>query len=175
MPITRVDDFKAKLKGGGARSNLFDVLFSYPLFAGGDAELTNFMCKAASLPASSQGDISVPFRGRVLHVAGDRIFEPWTVQIINDTDMAVRNAMERWMNGINAHTENSGLTSPVDYQTDLTVRQIDKNGDVLKAYVFRGAYPINISEIEVSNDATDTIEEFSLTFSYQYWTSDTTS
>lgn len=175
MPITRVDDFKAKLKGGGARNNLFDVLFSYPVFAGGDAENTNFMCKSASLPGSTQGDIAVPFRGRVLHVAGDRTFEPWTVTIINDTDFNVRNAMERWMNGINAHTENSGLTSPVDYQTDLRVRQIDKNGDVLKIYAMKGAFPISISPIDVSNDATDTIEEFSITFSYQYWTSDSTS
>ena len=79
-----VDDFKSKLIGGGARTNLFQVTPNFPGFAGGDVELTSFMCKAASLPASTITNIEVPFRGRKLNIAGDRIFEPWTITIIND-------------------------------------------------------------------------------------------
>ena len=45
----RVDDFKAKLKGGGARANLFRVILNYPAYAGGDSELTSFMCGASQL------------------------------------------------------------------------------------------------------------------------------
>jgi hypothetical protein len=111
----RVDDFKAKLKGGGARPNLFRAIVNFPGYAGGDVELTSFMCKAAQLPASIMNVIEVPFRGRQLKLAGDRTFEPWEITILNDTDFTVRNAMERWMNGMNAHSENVGLTNPVDY------------------------------------------------------------
>ena len=44
------------------------------------------LVKAAEIPASNLGNIPVPYRGRVLPVAGDRTFDPWTVTIINDTD-----------------------------------------------------------------------------------------
>lgn len=175
MPIVRVDDFKARLSGGGARPNLFDVLVSYPAFAGGDPETTSFMCKATSLPASTQGTINVDFRGRQVKIAGDRTFDDWTMTVYNDTNFTVRDAMERWMNGINAHSENSGLTSPADYQSDMLVRQLDKDGSVLKAYNFRGAFPINIAEVALDYGTNDVIEEYDITFAYQYWTADTVS
>ena len=128
MAILGVDDFKAKLKGGGARPNLFKATLNFPAYAGGDVELTSFMCKGAQLPASVIEPLPIPFRGRALQVAGDRpAFEPWTVTIINDTDFAVRNSMERWMNGINGHTANTGLTNPADYQADMLVEQLDRD------------------------------------------------
>ena len=101
MAILGVDDFKAKLLGGGARPNLFKATLNFPGYAAGNVELTSFMCKAAQLPGSTIAPVVVPFRGRQLQIAGDRTFEPWTVTIINDSGMDVRNAMERWMNGIN--------------------------------------------------------------------------
>ena len=99
MAILGVDDFKAKLRGGGARSNLFKATINFPAYAGGDVELTSFLCEAAQLPGSTMGIIEMPFRGRILKMAGDRTFDTWSPTIINDTDFAVRNAMERWMNG----------------------------------------------------------------------------
>lgn len=171
----RVDDFKAKLVGGGARANLFRATLTYPSFAIGDVELTSFMCKAAALPASVIGPIEIPFRGRQVKIAGDRTFEPWTVTIINDTNFAVRNAFERWMNGINAHTQNDGLTEPNAYKADMIVEQLDKSGVALKRYDFRGTFPTNISEITVSYDETDTIEEFTVELQVDYWESNTTS
>jgi len=170
----RDDDFKAKLKGGGARSNLFKATVNFPAYAGGDAELTSFMCKAAQLPASVMNVIEVPFRGRQLKIAGDRTFEPWNVTVLNDTGFEVRNAMERWMNGINAHSANTGLTNPVTYQADLIVEQLDKDGSVVKTYNFRGCFPTNMSSIDVSYE-NEAIEEFTVEFQVQYWEANTTS
>lgn len=170
----RVDDFKAKLKGGGARPNLFRAIVNFPAYANGEVELTSFMCKGAQLPASVMNVIEVPFRGRQLKVAGDRTFEPWTVNVINDTDFSVRNAMERWMNGMNAHAENTGLTNPVDYQADLIVEQLDKDGSVLKTYKFRGCFPTNVAAIDLSYEAVDVLEEFTVEFQIQYWEAETT-
>ena len=133
------------------------------------------MCKGAQLPASVTNVIDVPFRGRQLKVAGDRTFEPWTVTIINDTDFNVRDSMERWLNGINNHKANAGLTNPVDYQADLIVEQLDRDGTEIKTYNFRGAFPVNISNIELSYETVDTIEEFTVEFQIQYWESNTTS
>mgnify|MGYP000303315358 CR=1 FL=1 len=170
----RVDDFKAKLKGGGARTNLFKATLNFPAYAGGDAELTSFMCKGAQLPASTMGFVEVPFRGRMLKIAGDRTFETWTITVLNDTGFEVRNSMERWMNGMNAHSSNTGITNPVLYQSDLIVEQLDKDGTSVKTYNLRGCFPTNVSSIEVSYD-NEAIEEFTVEFQVQYWESNTTS
>lgn len=175
MAILGVDDFKAKLVGGGARPNLFKATVNFPAYAGGDVELTSFMVKAAQLPASTIGAINVPFRGRQVLIAGDRTFEPWTITVINDIDFKVRNAFERWMNGINQHRANTGLTNPVDYQADMEIAQLDKAGNEVKVYKFRGTFPTAMSAIEVSYESTDQVEEFTVELQVQYWESDTTS
>lgn len=173
--VLAVDDFKAKLRGGGARANLFKATINFPAYARGNVEITSFLCEAAQLPGSVMGVITVPFRGRQLKIAGDRTFDVWTPTIINDTDFRVRNAMERWMNGMNAHSANTGLTNPVDYEADLLVEQLDKNGSTLKTYRFRGCFPTAISAIDLSYATENEIERFTVEFQVQYWESDTTS
>ena len=73
-------------------------------------------CVRRTTSTSNVAEIPVPFRGRVLKVAGDRTFDPWTITVVNDTDFRIRTAFEKWMNGINKHDDNSGRTNPVDYQ-----------------------------------------------------------
>lgn len=175
MAILGVDDFKSKLRGGGARANLFKATINFPAYAGGDVELTSFLCEAAQLPSSTLGLITVPFRGRQVKMAGDRTFETWSPTIINDTDFKIRNAMERWMNGMNAHTANTGLNNPTDYQADLIIDQLGRDGDVLKRYNLRGCFPTNISAIDLAYSSENEIERFQVEFQIQYWESDTTS
>jgi len=175
MAILGVDDFKSKLTGGGARANLFKVTLNFPAYAGGDVELTSFLCRTAAIPAASTGTIEVPFRGRILKMAGDRTFENWQVTILNDTGFVVRDSFERWVNGINSHSANTGLVNPVDYQADLTVEQLDRNEKVLKRYDFRGAFPVSVSAIPLDYDQQTAIEQFDVEFAYQYWESNTTS
>lgn len=175
MAILGVDDFKSKLRGGGARPNLFKCTINFPAYAGGDAELTSFLCKTAQLPQSTVEPLLVNFRGREMKMAGERVFQDWTVSILNDTDFGVRDPMERWMNGINGHVANTGLTNPVDYQTDLIVEQLDRDGTTIKRVDLRGAFPTDVGPIELSYDARGEVEQFDVTFSYQYWESNTTS
>jgi hypothetical protein len=175
MAILGVDDFKSKLVGGGARANLFKVTLNYPSYVNGDVELTSFMCKGSQLPASIIAPVPVLFRGRQLQLAGDRSFEPWGVTVINDSGMEVRNAMERWMNGMNSNVSNVGLSNPIDYMADAVVEQLDKAGNVTKKYDFRGIFPTNVNAIDLSYDNENAIEEFAVEFQIQYWESNTTS
>ena len=175
-------DFKQKLTGGGARSNLFEVEIEYPTEinvttgAEGPKEFGKFMIKAAQIPASNLGNIPVPFRGRVLPIAGDRTFDPWTVTIINDTNFRIREAMEVWSNSINDLQTSQGLINPVDYQTSAKVKQLSRQGGVdpgditvLREYRFEGIYPNVVSEIALDYGATDQIEEFQVTFNYLFY------
>lgn len=172
--VLSISDFKAKLKGGGARPSLFKVILNFPPFAAGNVELTSFMCKGAQIPSSNIPTIPVLFRGRTMQVAGDRIFDPLQVTVINDTDFHVRNAIERWMNAINAHSTNTGLVNPSDYQSDLVVEQLDRDSTVLKSYKFRSAFPTVLSPIELNYDAQGVIEEFTVEFAYLNWDAETT-
>ena len=175
MAVLGVDDFKSKLTGGGARANMFKVTCNFPGYAQGDVELTSFLCKGAQLPASIIAPITVPFRGRQLQIAGDRSFEPWTITVLNDADFVIRDSFERWMNGINQHNNNEGFTDPVEYQADMIVEQLRRDGTVAKRYDFRGTWPTNVSAIDVNYDSENTIEEFTVELQVQYWESNTTS
>ena len=171
MAILGVDDFKSKLRGGGARPNLFKATINFPAYAQGDVEITSFLCSAAQLPGSTMGVIPVFFRGRQIKLAGDRTFDTWGPTIINDTDFAVRNSMERWMNGMNNHRQNTGLTNVNDYSADLIVEQLDKDGSTLKTYNFRGCFPTAVSPIDLAYTSQDEIETFTVEFQVQYWES----
>jgi hypothetical protein len=171
MAILGVDDFKSKLRGGGARANLFKATINFPAYAQGDVEITSFLCSAAQLPGSTMGVIPIAFRGRQIKLAGDRVFDTWSPTIINDTDFAVRNSMERWMNGMNNHRQNTGLTNVNDYSADLIVEQLDKDGSTLKTYNFRGCFPTSISPIDLAYTTQDEIETFTVEFQVQYWES----
>ena len=192
MAETRtLSQFKSKLIGGGTRPNLFEV--SIPTFpsaiseawaAGDDSEngIFKFLCKASVLPASNLGSVEVPFRGRILKVAGDRTFDDWTVTIINDEDFKLRTAFERWSNVMSRLDDATGVTNPTSYMTDGYVQQLGRGSQVgaasndggessvLRSYKFFDVFPVTVGEIALSYDTTDTLEEFDVTFRYQYFT-----
>jgi len=169
-----VNDIRAQLSAGGARSSLFQVQFTNPANAAGDLKVP-FLVKAAQIPASTLGTIEVPYFGRKIKIAGDRTFAEWTVNIINDEDFLIRNAMEQWMNEINSLEGNLrgfGGAAPSLYKQQATVTQYSKTGDALRTYNFNGIFPVNVTEIDLNWETTDVIEEFQVTFQYDYWTVD---
>ena len=150
--MANINDFKARLKGGGARANQFKVTMPFPGFSavGGETSDLAFLCQSTTIPGQTISAIAVPFRGRVLQIAGDRTFNPWSMTIMNDTDFKIYRAFERWLNGINNMTDNEGMTNPVDYQVDVFIDHLDRNGATLKSYTLRGAFPTSITDIDLS-------------------------
>jgi hypothetical protein len=176
-----VAEFRANMVGDGARPNLFAVTLVFPTFVtGGSAagQKTTFMAKAAQLPGSTVGVVSnIYYFGREVKFAGNRSFPNWTLTIINDEDFIVRNALERWLNTINSHEgniRNSVALTPSSYAVDALVTQYGKTGDILKTYKFVGLFPEDLNPIDVDWMTNDQIEEFQMTFAYQYWVADTT-
>ena len=170
-PLRTISNFKSKLTGGGARANLFEVVLTFPDTAQPDSAVLDkarFLVKGANLPASNVAQIEVPFRGRVLKIAGDRTFDSWTVTVINDTDFAIRSAFERWSNTINRLSDNTGLTNPSDYQADAYVYQLDRDGSTLRSYRFYDTFPTQVGPIELSYDAQG-VQEFTVELQVQYW------
>ena len=171
-PLRKITDFKSKLSGGGARANLFEVVLSFPTSAPTDSNVldkSRFLIKTAALPASTIGPVNVPFRGRILKIAGDRTFESWTVTVINDTDFSIRSALENWINSINKVSDATGATDPALYQADAFVYQLDRDGSTLRAYHMYDIFPTNIAQIALSTETVDAIEEFTCEFQVQWW------
>ena len=170
--MANIDDFKANLIGGGARANQFRVTITPPpgIAIGLDVRRASFLVTASNLPASNLGEIPVPFRGRNIYVAGDRPApDTWTTTFYNDTDFMIRNAMERWHNGINDFANNTGVVNSADFQTDLFVEQLDRDETILKTYIFRSAFPLTIAAIDLSTAEATEIETFEVTWRYQHF------
>ena len=87
-----INEIKSQLALGGARPSLFQVTLTNPVNAAADLKFP-FMCRAAQMPASTLGTIEVPYFGRKVKIAGDRTFAEWTVTLIQDEDMIVRNSI----------------------------------------------------------------------------------
>jgi hypothetical protein len=171
--IFNVDQFKAAMIGGGARANQFFVALSFPTYVtlGGAATAqAAFLVNAAALPGSIVQPTIVPYRGREVKFAGERIFQPWTITVMNDVSFNIRNSLERWMAGINGLQDNTGRTNPRDYQTNLTVTQLDRNNNPLKIYTLASAFPVDLSDITLNYGDNDTIEQYTVTFQYQHYT-----
>ena len=166
-----VDEFRTSLGNGGARPNQFQVTIGFPAAAPNiDAlRISSFLVTAASLPGQVVPPATVLYRGRQVHMAGDRVFTPWTTTILNDTQFIVRNAIERWMNQMEDLEIKEGLTQPSLYLADLEVAQLDRNGEILKSYVFKQAFPTDLSEVALSFGLNDEISTFTCTWQYQYF------
>ena len=193
MAIKTISNFRDQLRGGGARPNLFEVNLGN---FGGTAGLNvragweqnaqrdfQFLCKATSMPTQTIGTVEIPFRGRILKVAGDRTFEPWTVTVINDESFSVRKAFEAWTEKINNIEDGVGEVNPNNYMGNGTIKQlsraaslgninaVDNSQRVKHTYQVEEIWPSEIGSIDLSYESSDAIEEFTVTFQIQYFRS----
>ena len=159
---------------GGARPNLFEVLF-----VGADAApkvkeaAFSYLCKIASIPPSTMGVVEVPYFGRMVKVPGNRTFDNLSLTVINDEDMILRNSFEGWMNKMNTHVGNVS-NQPDTLLGSIQVRHYVR-GDVTSlasgaAWNFINVFPVALGEIALDWSSNDTIEEFTVDFAYDYWT-----
>ena len=190
MATKTLSKFKSQLRGGGARPNLFEVDITTAndnnYWLPEAQENFQFLCKATSMPTQTIGSVDVPFRGRILKVAGDRTFEPWAVTVINDENFSIRRSFERWAESINDLETGVGLVDPSSYMGSGEIRQLsrsesrganiagdttttgDGNQVVLHKYKVQDIWPSEIGSIDLSYESSDAIEEFTVTFQVLY-------
>jgi len=168
-----IEEFKAVLQGGGVRPTMFQVEMTFPDAVTIDpTQSTNegtYLIKASNLPASNVGVINVPFRGRQLKVSGDRTFDDWAVTVTNDVSFNLRKGFEKWSELIQNMNYALGANELDDYFATAIVRQLDRDGNQLRAYKFEGIWPSTVDAIDLAFDSTDTVEEYGVTFNVQYW------
>ena len=170
MPFS-INNFRANLTGQGARPNLFEVTIPFPgaVNPGEAGQKITFMCKGAQIPGADIGLVEVPYFGRNIKLAGNRTFAEWTTTVINDEDFAVHAGLTNWMNAINTHASNERQITGTDYQVDAQVVHYKKDGDIAKEITIVNCWPSSVAAIELGWDQNDAIEEFAVTWQYDYW------
>tara|TARA_A100001011_G_C14085393_1_gene746260 strand:+ start:371 stop:886 length:516 start_codon:yes stop_codon:yes gene_type:complete len=166
-----IEEFKARLGAGGARPNQFRVSLAFPSYVTGVDTSMSLLVTGAALPASNVNPAIIQYRGREVKLAGERIFDPWTITVVNDSEFSLRRPFEEWMNGLNDRNNNEGILTPREYQADITVEHLDRNDEVLQGgkYTLRNTFPIQMSEIALQYAQNDIFEEFTVTFQYTHY------
>ena len=161
--MSNVNQFVNSLQGGGARPNQFKV--SFPAL-GGDFE---FLCRSAQIPAMTIGELTIPFRGRMVYVPGDRTYDPWAVTVMNDRSYRIRSTLEAWQNDLQdiGSATTSAAQGSAAYR-QVSVSQMDRNDRTIRTYTLYDAWPTTLDAIDLAFDTNDTLEEFSTTFRFNY-------
>lgn len=182
MPFN-ANNFRAELKYGGARPNMFEITLVNPPQAfkkagGGDSQAVSkitYMANSADLPGSVIGTIPVPYFGRIINVAGDRMFEDWNCAIYTDEDFITRNSFEAWNNmmayiNYDTNREHGAAAELIsNYVCDIEVKHFTKTGKVDKIYILKNAFPYVVSPVQLSWQANDQIMMFQVTWKYDYF------
>ncbi|MCP4800097.1 MAG: hypothetical protein GY893_09160 [bacterium] len=168
--MANLNTFVQRLAGGGSRSNQFEVsITGGPV---GVSDLFTFLCRSAQIPNQTIGEVAVPYRGRQIYVAGERVFDPWTVTVYSDAAFGIRGQMEQWSNLImNMGSVSTGATSPEQYYGEAVVRQMDRNEATINEYTLYQCWPVAVDPIDLAYDNNDAVQEFGITFRYNYMTS----
>ena len=167
-----ITDFRTAMHYDGQRPNLFQVTIT-PGDTVADLTSLKWFCKGTSIPGATIGTVVVPYFGREVKLAGNRTFPEWTVTVINDENFAIRSQFEAWMDQINDHSANkrSAGGGSSDYVKVAQVEQFSKTGkdEVSAKYEFINIFPTDLSEITLDWGDNDVIEEYTVTFAYDYW------
>ena len=166
--MATISDFKNNFRGG-VRPNLFQCSITAPVF--GQMNL-QFLGKATHIPASSIAKLEIPFRGRNLAIPGDRVFNDWSVTILNDPDWQNRTALEEWMNQISNHSQNTSSLPAANVYGQATVQQLGRSGNTIRTYRLQDILPTEIAQIDLTMDSGGTPEEYVVTFAVNNWTVD---
>lgn len=179
MPLD-LNEFAAKgLDLMGARPTLFQVILSPPpgLSDSNFVAKHPFLIRAASLPESSIGVVEVPYFGRKIRYPGDRTFGAWATTVMNDEDFLLKKFFERWHATINSIVPNvmeEGTNSRANnIKGSAIINQYSKagpaEGKIIRSYFFSGLWPMDVDPIATDWGRNDTIEEYNVKFSYDYW------
>ena len=172
MATSTLSNFKGALEFGGARPSLFDMSISAPsAMAIGTIDEMATHCNVSAIPPLTVTPIERQYFGRTVKIPGDMVFGDLSTTIINNEKFSIRNELDRWMDNINTHVGNIGYSDNSSWVGELTLTQYTKDGDSLMSWTFVDCWPQTISEIALSYDSASDIEQYDVTWAYNYYTS----
>ena len=177
MADFKISTFRTALKSG-SRPNLFRIDVTAPAGQPSLANIYTTLVRSAALPSATIGTIELPMNGgRRFKIGGDRVFSEWTSTVLNDENYELRTALEAWQNNmvftnyeINNSLGNRSAAASGLYGTVL-IYQLDETGASVPngSYRLVNCWPSDISAIDLSYDTTDAVEDFTVTWTYDFY------
>jgi len=170
MATAPLSTFTSALTYGGARPSLFEFYITgAPTGVSASLSEVNLYCNVSEIPPLTLTPIERQYMGRTVKIPGDLVFADLTTTIINTEKYNVRNEIEKWMEVIN-NTETNKSASDADFGTGTAqLKHYQKNGTVTMIYQFNEIWPTTLSEIALSYDTASDIEQFDVTWAYNYY------
>lgn len=157
---------------GGTRANRFIVTPQWPSGISVNNNDATFKIISASLPLVQINTISIPYRGRLLNMPGDRQYSPWTIGVYDDNNtQGLWRAFQIWKERMDGHYTHKVDTSNNDYtfrqyQKTWTIQQLDiNNTDVLRTIYLYKCWPSVIGEINLNMGESNFVA-FSVTLTF---------
>ena len=176
-----VSKLKAALAKGGARPSLFQFeVTGAPLTTPSSLTNIKYYCQVSALPPLTLTPIEKMYFGRTVKIPGDIVFGDLTTTIYQTEEGNERFSIESWMDDINGHVDNvSSLEAKTTsfmakYSGVGKLTQYPKSGSlaakILSTVVFVDMWPQSVTEIALSYDTASDIEQFDVTWAYNYYT-----
>lgn len=167
---TEIELLKAKLSFGlgVAQTNRFDVVLPFPYFNFTDT----FLVESATLPGRTISTSEFANNRETLKNPYTFIDGSVSMTFLLDNRYTVRKSFDKWMNDV-IDVQSYKLGYKNDYAKSISIKQQDKR--LMTAYEVEllNAYPISISNVDLSNESENTISKLTVEFSYdKYITKD---
>jgi hypothetical protein len=134
----------------------------------GDSEIITAMARSTTLPAVAHETLPVAYRGLEMKVDNKPTFADWTVTFLCDEAHALRHVFAKWTE-LAYNIQNLQNLGHNEYKYDgLSVSQLAADGTLTSTATFIGAFPTNVSEIELNQEG-GVLETFTVTFAYDYF------
>ena len=168
---TGLGSFTSALPYGGARPSLFEFqITAAPSAVDSSLSSVSLYCNVSEIPPLTLTPIERQYVGITVKIPGDLVFADLTTTIINTETFNVRNELETWMEVINGTVDNIGVADDNFGTGTAKLIHYQKDGELTMTYTFENCWPTAISEIALSYDTASDIEQFDVTWAYNYYT-----
>jgi hypothetical protein len=137
-----------------------------------------FHMRSAQIPGAQISSIGLNWFGRTIELPGERVFEPWTFTILDDSlDEEVYSDFEAWQHAIGNKDQNTFVNLANSFRSlsggkgcDFVVKQYRADGDAVeKQFKIFNAWPIQIGPIELDQAKDNQLCQFTVTFAYSHF------
>ena len=188
--MSSIDNLKSLIskKGGPAKKNRFNVIFTPPsqslfnlnpeqIFSSAisgnfsvknlinDPRDISLLCSGASLPGRQISTLDYQAEKQTIKIPYTVIDEEVTLKFLITNDYYIKTMMDSWVGSI-IDLETYKVKYKEDAVTDIIIQQIDEQNTPIYGVKLINAFPTTISAIDLGNENENSIQELSVTMSY---------
>lgn len=170
--VFNLSNFQSSVLGQGlARTNRFEVIIDSPLsLRNQDSRKVSLFCEVSNFPPLSLNVRQLRIFGPNFQrpIASDYGGDGLSMIFHVDREMKVKSFFDSWLELI-VNNVDWTVQYPDDYQTTISIRQIDEQNNVTYEIELQEAFPRSMNIMELNNSAQNQTHRLNIIFAYRYW------